>query len=141
MDHIAIMNKSWKLIPKIISGEKSIESRWYQTKRAPWDKIKKGDRIYFKNSGEAISARAEVVGVKQFEFKQADDISAVLKKYGAKICLIDNDWKTWEKTPKYAILIDLVNPHIIKKPFQINKAGFGNAVAWIAINDILKIKI
>ena len=56
MHHVAIMNKSWNLIPKIISGEKSIESRWYQTKRTPWDKIKAGDKIFFKNSGEAIIA-------------------------------------------------------------------------------------
>ncbi|MEI7477466.1 MAG: hypothetical protein WCJ81_02865 [bacterium] len=39
MDHVAIMKKSRKLIPKIVSGEKTIESRWYQTKRAPWNTV------------------------------------------------------------------------------------------------------
>ena len=54
MDHVAIMNKSWGLIPKILSGSKTIESRWYKTKRTPWDKIAKGDTVYFKNSGEQV---------------------------------------------------------------------------------------
>lgn len=40
MDHLAIMNPKRKLIPKILSGEKKIESRWYMMRVAPWDKIK-----------------------------------------------------------------------------------------------------
>lgn len=53
MHHVAIMKPSWKLIPKILSGEKTIESRWYQTRRAPWNGIAAGDVVYFKDSGEA----------------------------------------------------------------------------------------
>ena len=67
MDHLAIMNASWNLIPKILSGEKSVESRWYKTKRAPWDKIKSGETIYFKNSGGLVIAKATVANVLQFE--------------------------------------------------------------------------
>jgi len=43
MDHVAIMTPSWKLIPKILDGKKTIESCWYQTRRAPWGKIAIGD--------------------------------------------------------------------------------------------------
>lgn len=42
MDHVAILRKDWKLLPKILSGEKTIESRWYQTKRGSYNKIKEG---------------------------------------------------------------------------------------------------
>jgi len=48
MNHIAIMRKSWGLAEKILTGEKTIESRWYETRRAPWGKIKKGDIVYLK---------------------------------------------------------------------------------------------
>lgn len=51
MHHIAIMNGPWNLIPKILSGEKTIESRWYRTRRAPWGGIRAGDTVYFKDSG------------------------------------------------------------------------------------------
>ena len=60
MDHVAIMKKSWKLTEKILSGEKKIESRWYKSKYPPWGKIKKGDIIYFKDSGEPVSIKAKV---------------------------------------------------------------------------------
>ena len=40
MDHLAIMNPKRKLIPKILSGEKTIESRRYMMKVAPRNKIK-----------------------------------------------------------------------------------------------------
>ena len=43
MDHIAIMKRSWGFTGKILSGKKSIESRWLMVKCAPWDKVKAGD--------------------------------------------------------------------------------------------------
>jgi hypothetical protein len=67
MEHIAIMKKSWGLIPRILKGEKSIESRWYKHKAVPWGKIFSGDTIYFKNTGEPVGVAAKVVNVIQYE--------------------------------------------------------------------------
>jgi hypothetical protein len=141
MDHVAIMNKKWNLISKILSGEKIIESRWYKTKRTPWDKINVGDVVYFKNSGEKIVAKAFVLEVLQFEINSFDDMNNIIKKYGDEICLINRNAKTWGKLSKYCILIRLCNPKLLKEPFQINKKGFGISTAWITINDIEKIKL
>ena len=66
MDHVAIMRKSWGLTQKILTGEKKIESRWYKFKRAPWNQIRSGDTIYFKDSGEPVRIRAKVSKVLQF---------------------------------------------------------------------------
>ena len=66
MEHVAIMKKSWGLIGKIISGEKKIESRWYKSRRSPWGKIKQGDEVYFKDSGEPVSIKAKVAKVISF---------------------------------------------------------------------------
>ena len=33
MEHVAIMKKSWGLIEKILSEEKTAESHWYKTKQ------------------------------------------------------------------------------------------------------------
>lgn len=141
MDHVAIMKKSWQLIPKIISGEKLIESRWYQTRRAPWDKIFKNDIVYFKNSGETIIAKAKVSGVIQFELKGSNDAQDIVDKYGKEICLINNNVKSWASIPKYCVLIKLSGPELIEEPFQINKKGFGCSAAWLTVNDISQIKI
>lgn len=124
MDHVAIMKKSLGFLPKIISGEKTIESRFYNSKRAPWGRVQSGDRIFFKNSGESVTVVAEVSKVL---YENPD-------KYISLICL--------EKLPekKYPILIFLKDVKLIK-PFNVSKKGFGAMTAWITVDNIDKIKI
>jgi ASC-1-like (ASCH) protein len=139
MEHVAIMKKSWNMIPKVLSGQKTIESRWYQTKRAPWGKVKPGDTVYFKNSGEPVTAKATVSKVLQYTLSDIRDIEEILRNYGHHICLPENT--TWNPLPKYCILMFLENPQPIKKPFSINKEGFGNPAAWLCVEDIGSIKM
>ncbi len=142
MEHVAIMRKSWKLTQKILSGQKKIESRWYYNKSAPWDKIKAGETVYFKDSGEPVTIRAEVEKVLQFELSP-EKVRDILTEFGSegKICVSDFD-KTLEsnKDKKYCILIFLKTPQAIR-PFAVNKKGFGLMSAWLCVNDINKIKI
>jgi hypothetical protein len=140
MHHIAIMNKSWKLIPKILSGEKSIESRWYQTRRLPWNGACAGDTVFFKDSGELVTAKAVVSEVMQFEIGSLADARAITEKYGKEICLVNPDPKAWGKLPKYCILLRLRDPEPVE-PFQIDKKGFGTGAAWMTVEGITEIKI
>lgn len=139
MHHVAIMTKSWGLISKILSGQKSIESRWYQTKRTPWNKIKAGDTVYFKNSGEDITAYATVNKVLQFEITDLKSARAITKTYGKDICLVNTNPAAGARLPKYCILIFLTNSKPIT-PFAIDKNGFGAGAAWITVEDISSIK-
>lgn len=142
MEHVAIMKKSWNLIPKILSGEKKIESRWYVNKYPPWNKIKEGEKVYFKNSGEPITIKAEVEKVIQFSNLNEEKVRELLNQY-AKEDGIENDkdkfFETF-KNKKYSMLIFLRNAEKIG-PFEINKNGFGMMAAWICVDDINKIKI
>jgi ASC-1-like (ASCH) protein len=140
MEHVAIMKKSWGLISKILSGEKTIESRWYQTKRAPWGKINPGDQVFFKNAGEPVVAKAVVWDIMQFEISNVAEAEKIVRKYGKGICLVNTDVKTWGKIPKYCILVFLNNPEEIKNKFGINKKGFGIGAAWISVKNVNKIK-
>lgn len=138
------MKKSWNLIPKILLGEKTIESRWYIHKINPWNNIHPNDTIYFKNGGEPITATAEVDNILQFENYSEQQLKEILQKYGGNpgICFRQDPETTFHslKQKKYCILIFLKNPQPIA-PFQINKTGFGNACAWITIENINTIKI
>lgn len=142
MDHLAIMRRSWKLTPKILSGKKKIESRWYEIKYSPWDKIKSGDVVYFQDSGEPVTVKAEVDVVQQFSNLTAERVKEILERYGK------DDGIEKEKIPeffdrfkdkKYCMLIFLKNPQLIK-PFRIDKTGFGMMSAWISIENINDIK-
>lgn len=142
MEHVAIMKKSWGLIPKILSGEKIIESRWYKNKSAPWGRIQKGDKIYFKNSGELVTIKTEVEKVITFSDLTPQKVKQILDKYGDNDGIEKDKIKSFFKLfkdKKYCILIFLKNPREVK-PFNINKKGFGVMSAWISVNDINMLK-
>ena len=141
MDHIAIMKKSWGLIPKILSGEKKIESRWHQTKRAPWNRVTKDETVYFKNAGEGIIAQATISEVMQYEIHTPKDLKDILDKYAKDTCLTKTNPKEWGRLPRYCILLRLTCPKKISKPFHITKKGFGIGAAWICIEDIANITL
>lgn len=143
MDHVAIMRKSWGLLPKILSSKKTIESRWYKSKYQPWDRIKAQDTIYFKNSGEPISIKAEVFKVLQFSNLTPKTVRKILNEYGREDGIEKNEISKYFqmfKDKKYCLLIFFKDVQSIK-PFQINKSSFGTMAAWITIENIKEIKL
>lgn len=141
MQHLAIMKKSLGYLEKIKSGQKIIESRWYISKRAPWNKIRKGDTVYFKNSGYDVSLKSKVKKVLQFENLTPKKTKEILNKFGKRIGIENNNtFFKGIKDKKYCVLIFLENTKEIPE-FTINKKGFGMMSAWITLEDINKIKI
>lgn len=143
MDHVAIMNPKWKLIEKILSGKKTIESRWYVNKVAPWGRIGTGERIYFKNAGKSVTAQATISEIIEEEIRSTEHAKDLVEKYQKGICftpesLVDFSWLDGKR---YAILIFLTDVQKVEKPFAINKAGFGSAAAWLTVQNIDAIKL
>jgi ASC-1-like (ASCH) protein len=143
MEHLAIMRKSWGLTKKILSGNKTIESRWYKNKYPPFDKIKAGDTVYFKDSGEPVKIKAEVVKVLRFSDLNHQKVREILGKFGRNDGLgIDEIEKYFQmfKDKKYCVLVFFQNPVEIE-PFKINKKGYGMMSSWICLDSINKIKV
>ncbi len=141
LDHVAIMKKSRKLIAKILSGEKTIESRWYVNRICPWDQINAGDTIYFKDSGEPVTAKANVSKVLQFRNLSPKSVKVILKTHGKEIGMEPSEKNIQECTAKnYCILVFLENVHEIE-PFEIDKTGYGLMSAWIMVDDINKLRL
>ncbi len=138
MEHLAILNKKLNLLQKIISGEKTIESRWYVNRKAPYGCIKKGDVVYFKNSGEPVTVKASVSDVLQFDNLNDAKILQILKEYGKWIG-IDESHASSFKGKRDCILVFLENVKPVE-PFDINKKGYGMMSAWISVDNIEKIK-
>ena len=140
MDHVAIVKKSWNVINKILAGQKKIESRWYMVKTAPWNRIKENDVVYFKDSGEPVTIKATVEKVLQFENYNEVQLKEILNKYGHLISFHSPETAfEWTKAKKHCILIFLKNAEKVI-PFEVDKAGFGNACAWMCVGDIEKVK-
>lgn len=134
MNHIAIMNSKIASIDDILSGKKTIESRWSKNKSAPWGKVHAGDTVYFKNSGGLVIVRATVSKVLQFDNLSPDRVREILEKWGGAdgiaVTNLENTIQ-WARNKKYCVLMWLKNSRKVKS-FKINKSGFGSAAAWLS---------
>lgn len=138
MHHLAILARRWRLLEKILSGEKTIESRWYKSRRAPYGKIKAGDVVYFKESGGPVTARAVVERVLFFGNLDSRKISHILEKYGKRIC-ISKEYAGQLAGKRFCTLVFLKGAQRVK-PFSVDKKGFGMMAAWISVDSIERIK-
>lgn len=142
MDHLAIMKKSWGLTERISEGTKTIESRWYMSRYPPWDRIRAGDVVYFKDSGMPVSIKARVAKVLQFGDLTPNRVMRLLGTYGKRDGIERSEVKRYFslfKNKRYCILIFLKDIERIR-PFNVNKAGFGAMASWITLGGIDRIK-
>jgi ASC-1-like (ASCH) protein len=143
MQHIAIMSK-WGMLEKILSGKKTVESRWYKTKRTPWDRIKSGEVVYFKETGGFVNIKAEVLSISQFNDLTRVKTRGILRKYYRRLGIEEGEIEYFYylfKDKKYCILIFLKNVRKVDNPFNISKSGFGLQSAWISTENIDEIRI
>jgi hypothetical protein len=141
MDHLAILRPSSGALKKIVDGSKTIESRWYMTRRAPWGKIAAGDIVYFKYSGRPVEAKGRVQKVLQCDLSLID-VADLLRLYGKEIGLDPATLPAFARAvscKRYCILVFLTSAQKTS-PFQINKAGYGSATAWMTIPDIQELR-
>lgn len=138
MHHLAIMNPSWGLLPKVVSGEKSIESRWSQKRTAPYGKVAAGDVVYFKDSGAQVTAKAEVAEVISYEHLTPTRVGEIVAEYGTRIGIPIEGQEAFLKLvadKKYCTLMFLKNATAIT-PFSTHKRGFSAMSAWLTVADI-----
>lgn len=134
MEHLAILSKKRKLLNKILTGEKTIESRWYKSKKAPFGNISSGDIVYFKESGCPVSVKARVKNAITYKNLNHVMINQIIKEYG-KYIGVDLEFAKEVEDKKICILVFLDNPKKIE-PFEIDKTGYGLMSAWIVVEDI-----
>jgi len=149
MDHVAILRKANikkgdNLLGNILDGTKTIESRWYVNRVAPWDKVKKGDTVYLKESGCPVAAKAMVSKVLQHANITGGIVKEIIKDYGRKIAPDTTKeeflvWANAQNKKRYCILVFLENVKKVK-PFDIDKTGYGISSAWLVTENINKLR-
>ena len=122
MEHLAILSSKIHLFDKILSGEKTIESRWYFNKKTPYQNIFPGEIIYFKEGKRFAKAVVE----KALFFELNDEkIKELLLEYGDRLG-VGIEYFDFIKGKRYATLVFIKNVSEAK-PFYV---PFSRA-AWI----------
>lgn len=138
------MKREWGLIAKILNEVKTLETRWYRSKIAPWGRVKVGEKVYFKDSGGLVEIVATISSIEEIivenEIQRAQIIKDAWKADLDDESLIP-ELEKYAAGKKYCILIGLDNPLKIKIPFHIDKKGFGMQCAWITADSIEKLRV
>ena len=127
MEHLAILSSKLGLFDKILSGEKTIESRWYFNKKTPYRNIHPGEVIYFKEGKRFAKAIVE----KAMFFELTDKkIKELLSEYGDRLG-VGIEFFDRIKGKRYGTLIFIKDAKEVK-PFHV---PFSRA-AWITKEKI-----
>ena len=137
MEHIAIMKKGF--LEMIISGIKTIESRWSKRRIPPFHTVSEGDIIYFKLSSGQVCARATAGEVLYYDNLTPEKILGIIKEYGSQIG-IDASYAKNLEGKKYCTLIFLKNFEQIPS-FQINKEGCPCSSGWLNAESVGSMRI
>lgn len=122
--HMAIMIEPY--LSWVLSGKKTIESRFSQRRTAPYNKVKKRDIILLKKSGGDIMGVFEAGAVYYYDSLDPYSISALKNQYNERICGSDEFWQS-RQICKYASLIE-INALFVLEPIKVK---YKNRSSWI----------
>ena len=117
--HLAIFKGSGAEL--ILSGKKTIESRFSRKKTVPFGQVSSGDLVYIKPSGKDIIGQFRVKKVIFFDGLEAGEIREIRERWGKELAVDEAYWKGKE-TAKYATLIFIGDSsRFITSPVKIPK--------------------
>lgn len=119
MKHLAIFKGEGA--EKILSGVKTIESRFAKGKIAPFGVISKGDLVYIKPSGGDLIGQFKVRKVIFYDNLDLSDLSYLKEKYGKEMAVDEGYWKGKEAC-RYGTLIFIgESARFITSPIKLKK--------------------
>ncbi len=109
--HLAIFTKG--VGEKILSGEKTMESRFSRRKNPPFGAVAPGDLVYIKPSGGDPIGQFRVQKVFFFDGLSQNDLNNLKKDYGKEITAGEDYWES-KKDSRFGTLIFIgeVDPFI-----------------------------
>ena len=124
MNHIVILKQPF--FDMIMSGEKTIESRWSMNRCVPYGKVAGGDMLFLKETGKPVTAIARVKQVKYFRLSE-NEVDEIREKYGKEIGT--DKFEDWESTrkKKFCTLIWLTEVTKIR-PIIVPRS---NGAGWV----------
>ncbi len=130
-EHIAILQRQY--LDLILSGIKTIESRLTGNALAPFGKIQRGQRIYFKQSAGPFRATAIADKVDFYDNLAPAKLRQLYDQYNDRVCGAHDYWFVTKARAKYATFVtlrDVLPTHVgpTMKPSQ--------GLAWFVIDPV-----
>lgn len=130
--HLAIMIEPY--FARIMSGSKTIESRFAQKRIAPYDRVNSGDIIVLKKSGGAVTGVFEAGYVINRNISNQSDIADIRGKYGLHLSVEENFWQA-KKDSRFVTIIEIRNL-LALTPMVITEK---NRLSWLVLGSISSI--
>lgn len=127
--HLALMHGEF--LGLIISGEKSIESRFTKNRVAPVGNVEAGDLVLFKQVGRDLFAVALVGKAK---YGVLDDAAWAFVRRHADDIGIDEEYIEYKSNARYYVLVWVKDVHVIP-PIGLEKR---DRRAWVVLRDRLR---
>jgi ASC-1-like (ASCH) protein len=126
--HLVILKRPY--LDAILTGRKTIESRFMRTSRAPFGKISPGDKLFFKITSGPVCATARVQKVMSFDNLTQKRLRQIRRTYNDRIIAHDQYW-TDKSNCKRGVLIWLDHIKPIE-PVWIDKKDWR---AWVVLTS------
>lgn len=122
--HLAIMYKP--AIEAILSGQKTIETRFSKNRIVPFGEVHVGDVVYIKPPGEDLVGQFRVKKVFSFDGLTPADIDKIFKDFGKQISVgdkvEDEKYKSDKKDSRFGTIIFISeSERFITSPVKIKK--------------------
>ena len=120
-------------LDEILSGIKTVDSRFTKNRIAPYKKVKIGDILYFKLSGGLVYGKAEVEKVLYFDELTPAKVKSIFDQYNTQI-RARLEFIEQKLTSEYATLMWLTNVTRVT-PFAVEHHGQSS---WFQVESGLK---
>src|SRR3989338_6120854 len=119
MKHLAIFKGQGA--EKILSGEKTIESRFASRRIAPFGLISSGDLVYIKPSGGEIIGQFRVKKVITFDGLDIKDIQEIKERFGKGLSVDESYWQGKEDCRFGTIVFIGTSSRFLTSPIKLVK--------------------
>jgi len=115
--HLVILKKPY--LDAILTGRKTVESRFYRTRHKWLSQISKGDKLFLKASSGPVMATATVAEAKHFDNLTPRQIAELKRQYNRHIAGDEQYWRE-KMNSRFGILVWLkdvqqITPRFIRK--------------------------
>ena len=137
MDHIVYLDYKAKELYNLTIGKKSMIIRGAMGRKVPYDRVFKGDTLYFvENKGDLlVKAKAKALDVYFSDKLSREDSFKMIDKYQNKL-MLNTALKKRFAGKRYLTLININDFVLLEHPFEIDKSEYSNMDDWLIVKEI-----